>query len=1304
MRRMKKVVAGLLCFSMLLNSNGMMALAATNDYSADDGIVQEEVIEENTEESSDITEETVTETTEESTLEESTTEESIVEESAEDNQQKEAPLINWMLLAEDYLTSDMEQSILVDMGDDTTVIKAAALTLKHVPSNQEYTQDLTSVENSTMTFKINPEYIKADGEYQVTAIEVTTDEDTYTIDFAEIGMDARFGVNEVVVTNPDVYFTEEPSNGPMDGVVINDAEGNPLSAEDIQAAVEAVSKDDSNMNSDSKKTSDGRLVIVLDPGHGGHDSGACANGVQEKVANLKIAQACKAYLDEMPDAVVYMTRNSDVYVGLEERTAYAASVHADIFISLHNNSAGAAATGSEVIYPNASYNANAHIVGHDVSQKILNALVALGFANRGIYTRDYSPAGGASSTSYYPDGSVADYYSVIRTSKLHGFPGIIVEHAFVSNAHDAAYLASDAYLKAMGEADGKAIAEYFGLYAIQGTTYQGLDYKDVYDYDYYLKHNPDVKNALGTNQKTIFKHFLFMGMKEGRQASAEFNPIYYKNRYPDLRGKFGNDLPQYYLHYIKYGKKEGRDGKTPCTNPFENGYVTEYNGVDYSAVYDYKYYISHYSPVAKKYTGDDVGAIKHFVTVAMPKGKQGNKTFNMQAYAYANADIRAAFKNNYTKYYLHYIANGKAEGRVCNGVDHFLNGQTVYKGKDYSAVYDLAYYASKYPSLEKEFGFDDAKYLEFFYNVGMKDGHCANPDFVLTFYKNRYVDLRNRFGTDNKKYYLHYINTGKKNNRDAHTYTTRVGKVTVYDGVDYKLVYDYDVYKKKSEKYLTGIAEDDTKVIEHFVNVGMPKGRKGNNTFDVKAYAYANADCRASFKNNLPKYYLHYVRLGNKQGRVCKGVTTFVGGKTVYKNVDYSAVYNLEYYVAKHPNYFKQFGFDDNLYLKNFVTKGMAKGQTGSKEFVLKYYKNRYADLRGLFKDDNAAYYMHYINYGKKEGRDAHTKCDERIGGITILNGIDYAAVYDYDFYVNKYPDLIKTFGDNEEMILRHFVTFGMNEGRRASKKFDVTSYRYKYPDLRKIYRGNLKGYYMHYINYGVKEGRVTTGCKTLQNPWTVYNGVDYSKTYDFWEFRKQNPAVAEQFGMDDYGQLEYYVMKISKLKPIATAPTTNVNQMVRYFKSRASYPAFYGNSDAKTIEQFAQIVYDESVAEGIDPAVTFCQVMKETGFLRFGGDVSITQYNFGGIGATGGGAPGLAFSSVRHGIRCQVQHLKAYATTASLNNPCVDPRFHLVRRGAAPYVEWLGIHENPYGTGWAGAYNYGYSIKNDFMLVMYRY
>lgn len=108
-----------------------------------------------------------------------------------------------------------------------------------------------------------------------------------------------------------------------------------------------------------------------------------------------------------------------------------------------------------------------------------------------------------------------------------------------------------------------------------------------------------------------------------------------------------------------------------------------------------------------------------------------------------------------------------------------------------------------------------------------------------------------------------------------------------------------------------------------------------------------------------------------------------------------------------------------------------------------------------------------------------------------------------------------------------------------------------------------------------------------------------------------------------------------------------------------------------------------------------FRQAMKETGYLRYGGNVKIEQFNFAGIGSTGAGVSGTSYPDVRTGIRAQIQHLKAYASTESLKNACVDDRFSYVTRGSAPYVEWLGQKENPYGKGWATATNYGYDIVN---------
>lgn len=107
-------------------------------------------------------------------------------------------------------------------------------------------------------------------------------------------------------------------------------------------------------------------------------------------------------------------------------------------------------------------------------------------------------------------------------------------------------------------------------------------------------------------------------------------------------------------------------------------------------------------------------------------------------------------------------------------------------------------------------------------------------------------------------------------------------------------------------------------------------------------------------------------------------------------------------------------------------------------------------------------------------------------------------------------------------------------------------------------------------------------------------------------------------------------------------------------------------------IEEFTAFTWEEAQAEGVRPDVAFCLMMKETGYLKFGGDVKEEQNNFAGIGATGGGNPGNSFPSIQVGIRAVVQHLKAYASKEPLKKECVDPRYHLVTKGCAPNVEDL--------------------------------
>ena len=121
-----------------------------------------------------------------------------------------------------------------------------------------------------------------------------------------------------------------------------------------------------------------------------------------------------------------------------------------------------------------------------------------------------------------------------------------------------------------------------------------------------------------------------------------------------------------------------------------------------------------------------------------------------------------------------------------------------------------------------------------------------------------------------------------------------------------------------------------------------------------------------------------------------------------------------------------------------------------------------------------------------------------------------------------------------------------------------------------------------------------------------------------------------------------------------------------------------------------------EGALEGVRGDIAFAQSCLETGNFGFSGSaVTLNQNNFCGMGVTRTGVKGNSFKTPAEGIRAQIQHLQAYASTDRLKNRCVDPRYTYVNRDCAPYVEWLGIQENPKGQGWASGKNYGQKIIN---------
>ncbi|HTL89273.1 MAG TPA: N-acetylmuramoyl-L-alanine amidase, partial [Leptolyngbya sp.] len=115
-------------------------------------------------------------------------------------------------------------------------------------------------------------------------------------------------------------------------------------------------------------------------------------------------------------------------------------------------------------------------------------------------------------------------------------------------------------------------------------------------------------------------------------------------------------------------------------------------------------------------------------------------------------------------------------------------------------------------------------------------------------------------------------------------------------------------------------------------------------------------------------------------------------------------------------------------------------------------------------------------------------------------------------------------------------------------------------------------------------------------------------------------------------------------------------------------------NNDA-AVSQFSQIAdlyRSEGSIEGVNYDIAFSQMLLETNYLRFGGEIKPTQNNFAGLGDVGGGPEGASFPNAQIGVRAHIQLLKAYASTEPLVQDVVAPRFRFVTRGIAPLVEQL--------------------------------
>ena len=287
------------------------------------------------------------------------------------------------------------------------------------------------------------------GTYKIKGVEyfVGNEEKYFAFDDVEIAASFKVVKGEAIEDDA-IAKVEVESDGTVDKKEVN------AEIKDAVASTDAAPK----KKTKARRAKSSNIVVVLDPGHGGSDSGATRGSVYEKNINFKVAQYCKAELEQYCGVTVYMTRTGDTNPSLEKRAQIAANYGANILVSIHQNSGSSSAYGAEVYYPNRNYKPAIGASGEAVADFIQKELVSLGLKDRGTKIRN------TANGSTYADGSYSDYYGIIRNSKNLGVPAIIVEHAFLSNASDYNnFLSSDSKLQKLGIADATGIAKAFGL-------------------------------------------------------------------------------------------------------------------------------------------------------------------------------------------------------------------------------------------------------------------------------------------------------------------------------------------------------------------------------------------------------------------------------------------------------------------------------------------------------------------------------------------------------------------------------------------------------------------------------------------------------------------------------------------------------------------------------------------------------------------------------------------------------------------------------------------------------------------------
>ena len=1150
--------------------------------------------------------------------------------------------INFVYIESPYLETPGTQRIVFSLTDKITGAEDITLTVENESGIQEE-WELSQQTDHLYLFEKEYTGDAYTGIYHAVSLNYYDREDKVIV-LENAGVVAEFGVNReydgIEELKPVDSVSEEEKAQVEASVVTIDENGVPKAQNNIADALNAVSADTARVAAFSAAPAarSGNIVVALDPGHDSSDAGARGNGLKEEELTLKIANYCKEELEKYAGVSVYMTRTGPECpygiwgVGcIEKRVQAAANAGAQIFVSFHlNSSVASSANGAEVIVPNYSWKHSVGAAGHTLGQAVLDELVKLGLSDRGIYSKD------TTINEMYPDGSISDYFGVQIYCKEQGIPGIIVEHAFISNSGDAnKFLKTEAGLKQLGVADATGIAKYLNLSKgrwetdSKGNTCYYENGKKVY------------------GQKQISGKYYYFDWETGYMVTGWYD-------LPEKRVYYGPDGA------MRYGQQK-IDGKFYCFDTQTGAMITGWYDLPGKRVY--------YGPDgAMRYDQQYIGGKWYYFdtqTGAMATGWYDLP--GKRVYYGPDGAMRYNQQKIDGKWYYFDTQSGAMVTGWCD-----LPGKRVYYGKDGAMLYgeqkidgETYYFHTSTGALMSGWVTDSAGTKYYAANgekaEGQKliDGKWYYFEYGTGYMATGWYDLPNKrvyYGPDGAMRYGQQKIDGK-----FYCFDTQSGAMITgwYNLPGKRVYYGSDGAMRYDQQYIDG----------KWYYFDTQTGAMAIGWYDLpgkRVYYGSDGAMRYGQQKIDGKFYC----FDSQSGAMITGWHD-LPGKRVYYGSDGSMRYNQQL-------------IDGKWYYFDTQTGAMAIG---------------WCNLPGkkvYYGPDGA------MRYGQQK-IDGKFYCFDSQSGAMITGWYDLPGkrVYYGSDGSMRY---------NQQLIDGKWYYFDTQTGAMAIGWCNLPGKRVYYgPDGAMRYgQQKIDG---KFYCFDSQSGAMITGWHDLPGK-RVYYGSDGAMRYgeqkigeDWYYFDTSSGAMQVNgwhggyyYGPDGTRKESFYL--------IEGKTGTAVADMVRFYNENSpiKYPAEpLKKGGAANLETFCQIIIEEADREGIKAEVVFAQILLETGYLKFGGQVKIEQFNFAGLGATDGGASGADFSGygrngVRIGIRAQVQHLKAYASSSitkeTLKAECVDARFDFVSpKGCAPYVEYLGQKENPSGKGWATAERYGYRI-----------